>query len=269
MSEGPSVEAFVRTINDKSNDFLTKIRQFYLAIAGTNEQERVERANAALSAAQILWSHLAPPDRPPWLRPFIDSLQRFVQAPKDSNVRNKVIETYGEHFAAVLSHQWKFAPVYDDAIDFDAIFKEVKAESRISELFDRIIDILEKIIQTDLIDSRRVTASLEKIIATLRKNRKGSYFSMICSWQFLKRFMVNAAWNAVSKIPGIDVLSESLRDTIKEFDGEMEKVYERIATEASEAANVDFVALEYTQLAIALDSGLNNNGETVDVEAEQ
>jgi len=268
MSQGPSVEAFIRTINDNFEDFRTKIKRFYLAVAGTDEKERVVRANDALSSARILWEHLSHPDRPPWLNPFIQALQAFVNAPTSDHARGLVIDTYGQHFSAILSHQWNFAPAHDIAVDFDAIFEKVKSESRISELFDRVIKILEDIIQTDLIDSRRITATLEKIIASLKKNRKGSFFSMICSWQFLKQFVKNAAWEAASKIPGVNVLSEALRKTLEEFEGEMKNVYERIAKEASEATKVDFVALEYTQLAITLDSVTNNSGEIIDIKSE-
>jgi hypothetical protein len=268
MSQGPSIDAFIRTIDEKFVDFKTKVRNFYLVVASNQFQLREERAKAALLAAQTLSDYLSRPDQPPWLNQFIGALQTFVNSPSSNGAQEYIIDTYGQFYAGVLTHRWSFTPAHDIAVDFDAVFEKVKAESRIAELFDKIIEILEQIIKTDLIDSRKITATLEKIIASMKRNRTGSFFSIIGTWDFLKRFMENAAWKTASKIPGVNILSDALHETIKEYEEEMQNVYKRIAKETSEATKVEFQALDYAQLAITLDTVARNGSEIVDIKSE-
>jgi hypothetical protein len=112
------------------------------------------------------------------------------------------------------------------------------------------VEILEKIIRCDELDSRKIIHDLETIIATLKKNRNGSYFGVMGSWNFVSTYLYNLTWNAFSEIPVLKVLVKSLRETLDEMNKEMGKVHEDMRTDLHDQLQADFPVLEYHTLPI-------------------
>lgn len=114
---------------------------------------------------------------------------------------------------------------------FDAIFQHYKSQSRLAELFDEIIKILEEIQASGEIDSVAMMNALGKVIATLKKNKNGSYFSLNGAWSFLITFLKNYMWAELSKLPVLGTAMGALEKTIEETNEEMSKVHSEIQHE--------------------------------------
>ena len=130
------------------------------------------------------------------------------------------------------------------AFDFDSIFEHYKSESRLPELFDDIIRILEEIQSSGEVDSLTMMTALGKVLATLKQNKDGSYFSINSAWEFLVSFLKNYMWGELSKIPVLGTAMAALEKTIKETNEEMFKVHSSVEAEMSNVVEAEIKGLK-------------------------
>ncbi|MCC6124467.1 MAG: hypothetical protein IT426_05880 [Pirellulales bacterium] len=260
-----SVETFNRFVEERYRDLINKMSELINALAGDDKQNKVSKAKIAFEASNSLSQALAVRDRPQWLQPISNTLQNYINHNGHQNVGNELINTIGLFYGAATNHKWAFDFSDDKGFDFDGVFKKYESESQIPMLFDKIVEILEKIVKCEQLDSRKIIVSLEKIIATLKKNRDGSYFSMMASWNFAITYLKNVAWNALLEIPGLNVLVNSLRETLDETNKEMEKLNSNMQDDLHKQLHAEFPVLKYNALPIPKQIALTNDS-VVDVD---
>ena len=200
------------------------------ALVGENAQNKIAKAEDALKKARDLQSAISKEDSPSWLPGLIQALHHYVtKAWKQPQVINHLID----NIANIKQHKWTFENAEEKAFDFDSIYEHYKSESRIPELFDEIIQILEEIESSGEVDSLTMITALGKVLATSKQNRNGSYFSLNSAWEFLISFLKNYMWSELTKLPMLGSAMEALEKTIKETDEEMFKVHSAIEKEMS------------------------------------
>ncbi|MBU4273564.1 MAG: hypothetical protein KKE86_11380 [Planctomycetes bacterium] len=246
----PSVETFVRFVEERFQDFRDRLSKLMSALAADDKQQKVARANTALEAANSLRQALAKQDQPGWLQPITNTLHNYVANAGHSSPGTELINAIGLHYGAVAGHKWAFEFSDDRGFDFDGVFRKYEDESRIPELFDKLVELLEKIVQCEDLDSRTVVRTLETIIATLKKNRNGSYFSVMGTWNFTGTYLKNIAWNMLLEIPFLKVPVKSLQKTMEQLDKEMEKVHENMRSDLHKQLHAEFPVLTYRALPI-------------------
>lgn len=99
------------------------------------------------------------------------------------------------------------------------------------ELFEKIISILTDIHDSGEVDSVAMLKALGKVIATIKKCKDGSYFSLNSAWEFLLSFLKNYMWEELSKLPILGSAMEALEKTIKETNEEMFKLHTQVQNE--------------------------------------
>lgn len=246
----PSVDAFLRFVNERFGDFKNKLSEVIAVLGWQEQQQKIPKAAAALDAAKSLQQALASQDQPQWLSPLINALQQYDVHQGQPHVATALITAIGNHFAAMSNHQWAFDFSGDRPFDFDGLYRQYEADSRIPELFDRLVTLLEEIVQSDQIDSRKIVHALETIIATLKRNRKRSYFSTVCTWDFAGTYLKNVAWGVLKEIPVLRVPVVALREAMQELDKEMSKVHEGMQTELHKQLEAEFPVLVYQSLPL-------------------
>jgi hypothetical protein len=112
------------------------------------------------------------------------------------------------------------------------------------------VEILEKIVQCEYLDSRKIIHTLETIIATLKRNRNGSYFGVMGSWNFVSSYLNNLAWSVFLEIPVLKVFVKPLRDTLDDMNKEMAKVHDGMHAELHNRLQANFPVLKYHDLPI-------------------
>lgn len=257
-----SVDAFLRLVNERYRDFKDRLQQFMQTLGLSDAPEKKRRADALLAAAETLRNVLAEHDRPKWLPPIIQSLQRYHR-PEDIHCAFDIVKTVALHGAAATNHQWSFDFSDIKPFDFDALYEQYEAESRIPELFDKLVAILEEIIATGEIDSLRVFQTLQKIIANLKRNRKGSYINLICSWDFARTYIKNIVLHNLSEHGPLKHFVKPLVDTLKEMEDAVGEVQESIQAELHKQLKADFPALTYRKMELP---ALTDDG-VIDAEA--
>jgi len=191
-------------------------------LVGENYDEKVVRVNTLLNRIKELKDVLAQNDIPDWLSPLQSELQYFISGSrKTPTLMNHLIR----HSAQIRSHQWSFEESSSNAFDFDSIFDHYKSKSRLPELFDEIVKILEDIKNSGEVDSVSMMNALSKVIATLKQSKTGSFFSMNSTWSFLISFLKNYMWGELSKVPVLGTALDALEKTLKETNEEMSKIH--------------------------------------------
>jgi hypothetical protein len=132
-----------------------------------------------------------------------------------------------------------------------------------------LTELLEKIVVCEELDSRKAIHALEIIIATLKKNRKGSFFSLICTWDFTAVFIKNVAWELLSEIPGLRAVVKAVRETMSEINTAMDKLHQDVATDLHKKLAVEFPALKYCPLPLPEPLALGDESGIIDVEVCQ
>jgi hypothetical protein len=231
----------MRFVTEKHKEVVLSLDQLVKALVGENAQNKVAKAEDALKKARDLQSAISKQDSPAWLPSLVQGLHHYVT--KSWNQQH-LINHLIDNVANIKQHEWAFVNAEEKAFDFDSIYEHYKSESRIPELFDEIINILEEIEASGEIDSLTMITALGKVLATLKQNRNGSYFSLNSAWEFLVSFLKNYMWSELSKLPMLGSAMEALEKTIKETNEEMFKVHSSIEKEMSNVVETEIKGLK-------------------------
>ncbi len=212
----------MRFVKEKHSELVESLNHLVTFLVSENLEQKKSKAEAALSKSNDLQASLSQRDTPEWLPPLINALNHFKTGTwKQSNLINHLINDQNR----IKKHEWVFNNPSEEAFDFDEIFQHYRSESRLSELFCKIVTILEQIKDSGEVDSVSMMSALTKVIATLKQNKDGSYFSVNSAWSFLISFLKNYMWAELSKIPMLGTAMEALEKTVKETNEEMYKVH--------------------------------------------
>jgi len=261
-----STEVFLRSHQVRYEAVKSCLQQLAAAVSSNNKDEMLKRATELHTAVVLLRDTLTSQDKPKWIDAMLDELNKVRSNPQHPQQISWLVEILTRCYLPAMSHQWDFQIVDDGAFDFDGLYERHRAQSKLPQLFDKLIELLERIIASEDLDSRKVERTLKILIATLKRNRQGSFMSMVFSWNFAATFLRRLAWELPKEMPWLRAFSISLRDTIQEItteiDGEMSDVYGKMEQDAQEKLGVHLSALQYTPLP-----ALTNESDIIDVEA--
>lgn len=241
MTTPTKADIYLRFVTERHAELRQRVSDLLSTLA-TNDSDAKEReVSSALEAAKKLAAGLPADDLPGWLNTVINRLSR----PRDFYSYQQLLLDVIPLLGPLSSHQWHAESLDALAFDFDSVFEHYKSQSKIPDLFDQVIDVLERISATEDIDSRKVIHALERLIATLRRNKAGSYFSMQGAWEFLVGLLKNFLIEELKKVPALGSLISALEKTVSELNTEMQTVKGQMAKELHNSLNSDFPFLTY------------------------
>jgi hypothetical protein len=239
------VDFFNKVLSERHGELKTLAEALVVELASESAETKKASVIRAQESAKLLVKILPKNEAPDWLSSFIAYTQRYLERIWDG-------VSFMKHFyfilPNILSHDWGVGDGENIALDFDGIFEIYRKESRLPELFDEIIRLLESIKDSDAIDSRSMLEALEKIIATLKNGKKGSYFSLNSAWTFLMNFSNNYLWAELSKVPVLGGVFEALKKTIDEADQEMERLHVSVHGELDRKVKTEFRVLRNSEI---------------------
>ncbi|MCG7539214.1 hypothetical protein [Pseudoalteromonas sp. OF7H-1] len=163
MSQNESVNFFMRVVKERHKDLITNIDKLYISLVSENKEEKVTANEVALDSANTLSSFLSESDTPHWLIDLKSRLNWYVANHAKHNNGNKVlIDKLIELNHQIHNHKWTLdhEPT-NDSYNFDEIYERFKSASKLPELFDILIDTLEKMIASGEIDSIKTVTGLQ------------------------------------------------------------------------------------------------------------
>lgn len=197
-SDGP----FKRFIIEKHTRVQQLLEQLLVQFIFDAKVEKVNAANQLLGALATLRNNLASKDVPSWLGQLEKSLTHFKDSPDTLEFRTGLLERLTACRPLIASHQWNFSEGADPSvIDFDSISKDAKSESRIPEIFDSLIKLLQECLDSNELDSVKARAAIERLLATLRAKESRTLFGMITTSRFTQQFIRNWLIGELKKLP--------------------------------------------------------------------
>jgi hypothetical protein len=231
----------MRFVTEKHQELVKALDELVKALVSENLNNKKSLAQTTLQKANELKSSVSTQDCPNWLPSLIQGLNYFIEGGwNQSNLIDHLIK----NMASIKGHIWIFENQTETAFNFDSIFEHYKSESKLPELFDEIIRILEEIETSGEIDSIAMITALGKVISTIKKNKDGSYFSLNSAWAFLIAFLKNYMWTELSKIPVLGSALEALEKTINEANEEMFKVHNQVQKEMARTVEAEVKGLK-------------------------
>lgn len=240
-----SIEIFTRLLVEKHEELRRNMNHFFRTVTLEDKNQKVLAVQTLLKSSVSLIDLLSSKDRPQWLNTVKSSCDNFMRSKDSFKLLNSLTLLKNK----VDNHDWWTDNPTALGCDFDAIFKKYKDESRLNELFDSITSILEQMVTDGHIDSIRILDQLKKIIATIKKNKNGSYFSMMGTWNFFVHFMKNVLWDELTKIPLLGSLLKTLAEVTDEVDKELELVHKQVGEEVEKEFNTPLQSITYSSTA--------------------
>jgi len=247
MADKSSVDFFLRFLNERFRDFLKSRESFLFSLAGDDRAQKVKSAQRFLDSLRDLKSAMATNDHPGWMGPLEQKLNWYCGIKAEQpDAGLQLLQVLFATQPAIDSQQWNpenlNAP---SAIDFAAIYGEYYRSSKVPELFDQLVTHLQAIIESGAVDSIQTIRALEKLIATIRRNARGDYFSTRGTLEFARVFLQRLTVETLESIPGIKQVVKALRQTMSELDIEMLHVHDEVKKRLTTDIRVDLPMLEY------------------------
>ncbi len=241
MTSNASIQFHMRFVIEKHQELIKSLDELVKNLVGEKLESKKAKANFSLQKANDLKASISQQDCPTWLPPLIQGLGYFVNGPWN---QSDLIIHLIKNIEAIRGHKWIFDNPSESAFDFDSIFEHYKSQSRLPELFEEIIKILEEIQSSGEVDSIAMMTALGKVISTLKKNKNGSFFSINSAWSFLISFLKNYMWVELAKVPVLGSAMEALEKAISETNEEMFKVHSEVQSEMKRVVETEVKALK-------------------------
>ena len=235
-------EHISKLLAERHSDVRMKLEALLNAIA-TTDLGNVQTANNELENSLVaLGAVVAREHWPSWLDELLQNTTRYRM--KHTNG----IATWIAHLKSLIAnaplvenHTWfQTEEEHDPAFDVDQLINAARAEYKIDELFERIIETLRGLSVSEELDSARAIRDLEEIIAILRRAKSGSFHAQYTSWEFARRFVPNliSAYLKRSDLTGPAI--EAFEQTAQELDLNLGKAKDQISEKLLEAAKSGF-----------------------------
>lgn len=190
------------------------------------------------------------PDTPKWVIQLQNLTNKYL---KQTTIPAHKLEIYNfikSNKNEIAIHDWNKGG-YDHDLNFEKIYEKYKSESRLTELFDNMIDLLEKMIVEEDLELGNLENKISFLLSVIRSNISKSYSAdqSILSYiiYFIKEFLLNMA----SNIPGLKEFIDAMISTVKLIDSEIVEVSQKTNNEIKEK-------LKQTNLI-----GYNSNGKEI------
>lgn len=249
MPQNESVQFFLRFVQERHELVKNRINETLQALSSDNHDVKVKASQALLEACEDLSNGLSNEDRPMWLSLLIRDTEWYLGKHKVEGNNFKILNKILDHRNKALSHAWSFDKHPSDFdFNFDELYERFRKDSKLPNLFDALIETLQKMISSGDIDSITAIKGLEQLMELIKQNKSGSYFSIMSSWEFIASFTKNLIWQELGNIPGIKQMKSAFEKTAHEMDIELDELHKSIAKEMKEKYKTTVHSLTYKRV---------------------
>ncbi|WP_321394108.1 hypothetical protein [Emcibacter sp.] len=216
-------------------ELVRALEGFSLVFCTENKEKKLAHAKAVLEVLKNLRGVFAVPDLPAWYGPVENAFRNYVQHGQAEKHAVTIFNLLAKHLAEIRATDWiEVALRTGNNENFDKIFERSWHDSNLDELFVRLTRSIEKIIETDEVDSRKILKELERLLNIVRGMNQGSYFSVICTSQFINAFLKNFAFEELDKVPVLGSASKAFKKTLEEISTKSQMLQDSVGQELKE-----------------------------------
>lgn len=151
-NQNNSVEIFTRFVSQRFAEVKDRYATLLTSLAGQDTAAKLTNAKATIEAIRALEMALATQDHSPWLKPIHEALEHYIQQGGHVNSHASVMNRLAVNYGPCVSHEWVFDFSGDKPFDFDGLYRQYEEQSGIPTLFDKIVEVLEKIVASEALD---------------------------------------------------------------------------------------------------------------------
>jgi len=224
-----SSNVFDRALTNRIDNVRDKIDVFHTVFANSSQklEERVAAAVSLKSAAQDVLDILEERDRPPWVLPILNAARHFAASRTTASAKALLRE--------IIRFDSGIKPLKSSgdssSVSFDQVFQRLIREGNIPELFQKLIEQTEVLINSGEIESVTVLTALRRLLDVARANKDGSFVA-ISQTSFLARFIKNAGIEYLKSIPGIGPAVVGWEKTISDIEDERKELERKLEHES-------------------------------------
>ena len=248
MKTNESVEFFLRFLQERFQVFKTSLENLKESLGNNHAENKTKACKNTLATIQSLKEAMSAQDRPAWLDKINDAINHFIQRQSQySNAGKNLINAIIDCSPQINNQKWEFTESHEyDPVDFDAYFKRFYDESRLPELFDTLVIHLQTIADSGKVDSIHAVTQLQRLINTVKRNARGSYFSVHATFEFAITLLKNLVFEYIGKIPVLGETLRAIQQTISELEQEFVTVQQKTKDDVMDKLQTDLHVLGYT-----------------------
>jgi hypothetical protein len=167
-------------------------------------------------------------DYPDWLK----QIDILIKKTDTNNFNKNTLPDLYNNIELSYKQKWPFS------VDFEEIYKHYRSESKLEELFDKLIELLEEIIKNKELKEDIVINGIKKIIELVKYNQGKSYYSDEGLIKFIFIFLKNIAIETIKKIPGMDIILNSLGQTVRDIAAELDNIHKKTASKIEDESAI-------------------------------
>jgi hypothetical protein len=203
MPKNESVDFFFRFLEERLLIFKRSLEDLKETLVKNKADDKIAACKSTLSAINSLKEAMCSRDHPSWIGKTETAIKRFMERHGHYADEGKVF------FNAIVAcsldienQKWEFSESSEHApVDFDGYFKKFYDESRLTELFDKLVFQLQTIVESGHVDSVHALTRLQKLINTIKHNTRGSFFSVRATLDFAISLLKNLVLEYIGTIP--------------------------------------------------------------------
>ncbi|MEZ7890168.1 MAG: hypothetical protein QMC67_00325 [Candidatus Wallbacteria bacterium] len=247
-----------------------KLKRSYLSFRDSfnsnNTKQKEDALNDFINSLKAVRELLAISDVPIWLSSFISVSERYKQTNNINTFRD--LERITINLSNQLqNHNWGLSFSVESSVDFEQIYNEYSKQSKIDELFEQIISILQKIITDELIDSKKLEDSLNNLIKIIIKNKGKSCYSDETIIHFIVMFLKNIASEFISQISIIGPIITAIKNTLFELAQEIQNVKENVCKKIEEQSKLKNFSIQSQDIKLSIESIPDSIGNHIDIKS--
>jgi hypothetical protein len=250
-----SSEVFKQLLIAKHKEIKARYNELLKAIIESDFDLKIDKCSSLQTTVRFLFDMITESDRPQWLTQLDTLISNYIPYYKNENHGFNFLNALIDLKSQLFSFNWD---TFDSTqvYDFDKMFEKYRSENRIDELFERITETLQQIVDSNCIDSIKLIDVLNKLINSIKRNQNGSYFAIRGIWDFIVNLITNYLWEQLVQVPGLGPLLSALRTTITDMNTELTTVHESMKQDMSKNLQSDFPFLRYDSKADIIEDRL-------------
>ncbi len=243
-------EMFHRNLKNLQSNIVTKMVQLETLLVSENLNEKVSITQGLISLCSEL-SKICGPDAPQWINQLLQLSNKLIGNRNDVN--NKVILLNFIHKSKneISLHNWKEGG-YNLDLNFENIYDYYKSESKLPELFNELIKLLEKIINTEEVELGEAEKKFKFLLSVIQSNMNKSYYGDQSILNYLVFFIKEFLLNLSRSIPGLKEFFEAIISTANKIYNEFKETEKNTEKKIREQLNIENLTIYNTSGELAV-----------------
>lgn len=240
-------DSYTKLLNAKQADLRQATESLLNIIAGTSAAEKrsaVERFNSIL---KIMATVIPEDETPHWIKRCRSTSDQYLnELERDPNAPRELLTSIAQYYGEIRNHKWHIEdePEGFTGVDFSEINTRIYTESEMPELFNKLAQLIQEVVDSDQVDSITAKNTLQTIIDSINRNSQKDAFSAKMFWTFGRAYLRNVVPEIIRITKVGAAILDAYSKTVDEIGFGLEAVVDKIEGEILSVTSTKLPAIE-------------------------